>query len=164
VKLFFGIDVVLDVILRREPWAAEAALLLIEVEEKRADGFIANDTVSTVHYIVAKARDSKAAATAVTDLLRIVSIVPLGDADFQQALVLELAQFEDAVQAAAALSIGADYLVTRNAKDFRGIPIYVRSAGEVLALMEPAASGGTAERPAHPSENVPDAEKPRRRR
>ena len=72
--------------------------------------------------MVARAKDARVAATAVTDLLRRVHMVPLGDADFQQALVLGLSDFEDAVQAAAALKIGADYLVTRNAADFEGIP------------------------------------------
>jgi hypothetical protein len=127
-------------------------------------GFIASHTVTTVHYIVAKGKDKKVAATAVTDLLRIVRVVPLADADFQQALVLGLADFEDAVQAAAALSIGADYLVTRNEKDFQGIPIPVRSAGEVLALIERPTTSDAAKRLARPGGSVPDAEGPRRRR
>jgi hypothetical protein len=42
---------------------------------------------------------------------------------------------EDAVQALAALKVEADYLVTRNATDFRGIAIPVRSAGEILPLL-----------------------------
>ena len=56
-------------------------------------------------------------------------------ADFQQALILGLADFEDAVHAAAALKIGADYLITRNEPDFQGISVPIRSAGEVLPLI-----------------------------
>jgi hypothetical protein len=41
-----------------------------------------------------------------------------------------------AVQVAAALQIGASFLVTRNERDFSGSPIPIRSAGEVLALLE----------------------------
>ncbi len=134
-KLLLDINVVLDVVLARRPWVADAALLLSAVEEGRAQGHVAGHTITTVHYIVAKVKDRQTAATAVTDLLRIVRVVPLGDADFQQALVLGLADFEDAVQAAAALGIGADYLVTRNADDFSGIPVPVRTPGEVLALL-----------------------------
>lgn len=134
-KLLFDINIVLDVVLERTPWVAEAALLLSAVEEGRAEGFVAGHTLTTVYYIVAKEKGRTAAATAVTDLLRIVRVVPLTDADFHQALVLGLADFEDAVQAAAALSIGATWLITRNEKDFQGIPVSVRSAGEVLALM-----------------------------
>ncbi len=70
-----------------------------------------------------------------SDLLRLLHDVPLGDADFQQALVLGRGDLEDAVQAAAALKIGADYLITRNERDFRGCSIPIRTAGEILALL-----------------------------
>jgi len=135
VKLLLDINVVLDVILARSPWAGEAAALLSAVEEGRAEGYVAGHAITTIHYIVAEEKGRQAAATAVTDLLRLVQIVPLGDADFHQALILGLADFEDAVQAAAALKIGADYLVTRNERDFRGISVPIRAAGEVLPLI-----------------------------
>jgi predicted nucleic acid-binding protein len=135
VKLLLDINVVLDVILARSPWIHEAAPLLSAVEEGRAEGYVAGHTITTIHCIVAKEKGRQVAATAVTDLLRIVHAVPLGDADFQQALVLGLADFEDAVQAAAALKIGADYLITRNEQDFRGVPVPIRTAGEILTLI-----------------------------
>ena len=43
--------------------------------------------------------------------------------------------FEDAVQTIAALQIGADYLVTRNGRDFNQKRVEIRTAGEVLALL-----------------------------
>jgi len=48
---------------------------------------------------------------------------------------------EDAVQAVACLRVGADFLVTRNPKDFRGAPITLRAPGEVLALIASTESG-----------------------
>lgn len=134
-RLLFDINVLLDVILARSPWAAEAAQLLSVVEKGGAEGYVAAHSITTIHYLVAKQKGSKGAGTAITDLLRIVRVVPLGDADFQQALVLGLTDFEDAVQAAAALQVGADYLVTRNTRDFEGVPLPVRTAGEVFALL-----------------------------
>lgn len=134
-RLLVDIDVVLDIVLVRTPWAAEAASLLSAVEAGRAEGYVAGHTITTIHYVVERVKGRSVAANAVTDLLRIVRVVPLGDPDFQQALILGLNDFEDAVQAAAALQVGADFLVTRNARDFRGIPVQVRSAGEVLALL-----------------------------
>jgi predicted nucleic acid-binding protein len=134
-KLLIDINIVLDVILARDPWADEAALLLSGVEEGRAAGYVAGHTITTVHYIAARQRDRRSAATAVTDLLRIVESVPMGDPDFHQALVLGLEDFEDAVQAAAALKIGADFLVTRNRWDFEGVTIPCRTAGELLPLL-----------------------------
>jgi predicted nucleic acid-binding protein len=135
VKLLLDIDIVLDVVLNRAPWAADAAVLLTAVEEGRANGFIAGHTITTIRYIIGKATDRTGATHAVSDLLRLLDVVPLGRADFQQALAPGLGDFEDAVQATAALRIGADYLVTRNEPDFRGIPVPIRTAGEILALI-----------------------------
>ena len=134
-KLLIDINVVLDVILARQPWVGDAARLLAEIEQGTAQGYIAGHTLTTVHYIVAKEKGRQAAATAVTDLLRILDVVPLEAADFHQAVVLGLADFEDAVQAAAGLKVGVDYLVTRNEKDFRGAPLDARPPAVILALL-----------------------------
>ncbi|MGH7466852.1 MAG: PIN domain-containing protein [Longimicrobiales bacterium] len=134
-RILIDINVLLDVVLHREPWVYEAAPLLTAAEEGRVDGYISSHTVTTIYYLVSKTRDRLAAGTAVTDLLRIARVVPVGEPDFQQALVLDLADFEDAVQVAAALNVGADYLVTRNEADFRDAPVAIRTPAEVLALL-----------------------------
>lgn len=134
-RLLLDINVVLDVVLGREPWVRDAARLLSAVEDGNAEGHVAAHTITTIHYIVAREKSRQVAARAVTDVLRIVRVVPIAAADFQQALVLGIRDFEDAVQAAAALQIGADYLVTRNTRDFRGAPVEVRTPGEVLAIL-----------------------------
>jgi len=120
-KLLLDINVILDVVLGREPWLNEASRLLSALEDREAEGYVAAHTITTIHYIVA-------------DVLRVVRVVPITSADFQQALVLGISDFEDAVQAVAALQIGADYLITRNTKDFKASPVEVRTPGEALAM------------------------------
>lgn len=129
------INVILDVLLERQPWAADSARLLDAAERRLIDGYAAGHTITTVHYIVARNAGVRKAATAVTDLLRILQIVPLEAPDFAQALVLGMADFEDAVQAAAAARVGADYVATRNEKDFRRSPVKPRSPSGILALL-----------------------------
>ena len=102
---------------------------------------MAGHAVTTVHYIVERARCRTAAVTAVSDLLQLVDVVVLGRGEFQRALSLGLADYEDAVQVAACLKIGADVLVTRNARDFKGAPVVTRSAGELLALLASSPTG-----------------------
>ncbi len=134
-KILFDINVVLDVILKREPWSRDSSALLDAAERRKVTGYVAAHTITTVYYIVAKVSGARRAATAVADLLRIVKIAPIAEADFTQALVLGIADFEDSVQAAAAAKVGADYIATRNGKDFRNSPVKPRSPAELLAML-----------------------------
>jgi len=127
-------NILLDVILDRNPWAEEATVLLDVIAKRRAPGYVASHAVTTVYYIVERAEGRATAITAVSDLLELLEVVPLEGADFQRALALGLKDYEDAVQAAACLKVGAKFLVTRNERDFKGAPVTPRSAAEVLAL------------------------------
>ncbi len=134
-KLLLDINVLLDVLLQRNPWAEPAAHLLTRIERGEASGFVAGHTLTTVHHVVSRARNRLSAAAAVTDLLRFLEIVPIEKVDFNQALVLPIDDFEDAVQAAAALKIGVDYVVTRDEKGFRALSIPSVNSGEILSLL-----------------------------
>jgi predicted nucleic acid-binding protein len=135
VKLLIDINVLLDVVLEREPWVASAAQLLSAVESNRADGYVAGHTITTVHYVVSHGRNRNAAGAAVSDLLRIMDVIPIAREDLQYAIGLSMSDFEDAVQVAAALKIGAHYIVTRNEKDFRSSSIPIADPPTILALL-----------------------------
>jgi predicted nucleic acid-binding protein len=135
VKLLLDINVLLDVLLDRDPWSEAASLLLSAVESEKAQGFVAPHTLPTIYYVMAQSRDRSVAAGAVTDLLRILDVAPLTKADYQESLALAISDFEDAIQAVAASKLGADYLVTRNEKDFRGAAVPVSDPATVLALL-----------------------------
>jgi predicted nucleic acid-binding protein len=134
-KLLLDINVILDAALRRDPWKGEAGRLLTAVERGEADGYIAAHTLTTIHYYVSKHSGRVAGNAVVAALLRIVRVVPVGGADFLQALLPGTDDFEDAVQTIAALQIGADYVVTRNGRDFNEELVEIRTPGEVLALL-----------------------------
>ena len=134
-KLLLDINVLLDVLLQRDPWSESAAQLLTNIERGDARGFVAGHTLTTVHYVVSRARDRQSAATAITDLLRLLEVVPIEKIDFNQALVLPMDDFEDAIQAAAVLKIGADYVVTRDEKGFRGLSVPSVTPGAILSLL-----------------------------
>jgi predicted nucleic acid-binding protein len=133
--LLIDTNVVLDVILRREPWVHEAAALLDACGRGTARAYIAAHAVTTIHYVVTRAIDRRAATAAISDLLELVTVVPAGDTDFRRALTIGLGDFEDAVQVTSFLQCGANVLVTRNSRDFRSAKIETRTAGEVLALI-----------------------------
>ena len=128
-------NVLLDVILAREPWGAEAARLLDAIADGRIEGHVAGHSITTVYYLVERSHGREAATTAVADVLAILRVVSLGADDFLRALSFDLRDYEDAVQVAAALRVGAACIVTRNPKDFKAAAVPPRSAGEVLARL-----------------------------
>jgi predicted nucleic acid-binding protein len=135
-RLLVDINVALDVILAREPWVTEASLLFSAIQEGLAEGFLAGHAIPTIHYIVRENRkDREMADAAIEGLLRIFTVVGAENADFHRALALGFSDFEDAVQAACALKVNADRIVTRNIRDFRDSPIAGESPGAVLAAI-----------------------------
>lgn len=100
-----------------------------------AQGFVAGHTLPTIYHVVAKAQGRAAASGAMHDLLRVLEVVPVEKKDFYRALSLPMDDFEDAVQAAAALRIDAQYLVTRNERDFRGTSMSTATPATVLSIL-----------------------------
>lgn len=139
-RLLVDLNIVLDVVLKRDPWFRDAMTLLNALSAGAARGYVASHAIATLYYLVNKANGRVAAVTAVTDILGICAVAPLGTADFQRALALGFADFEDAVQVAAALQTGCTFIATRNTADFRGSPVPVRTAGELLSLLPPMPS------------------------
>lgn len=133
------VNVVLDVLADREPWADHSARVLAHVEHGRATGCVAAHTVTTLHYLLSRHRDQEAAREHVRTLLRLFEVAPVDEDRLLQALDLGLRDFEDAVQAACALREGVDVLVTRNESDFAGIGVEVLSPVRLLARLRDAA-------------------------
>jgi len=131
--LFLDANVVLDVLARREPWVHEAALVLSAVEAGRVTGAVAAHTVTTLYYLLAKVLGRDEAVAALIRLTKLVDVVPVDRSVILEAIALGLKDLEDGVQAVCALRIEAEYVVTRNGRDFQGAGLVVATPGEVLA-------------------------------
>lgn len=129
-------NILLDLVLAREPWAAEAGALLTAVHHGRAQGVVAAHTITTLFYLMARGGGRQRAREVVGQLLDTVRVVPVAERELRQALGSDLADYEDAVQAMVAVACGARFIATRNLKDCAGAPVPALPPGEVLALLE----------------------------
>lgn len=136
VKLLIDINVLLDMALDRHPWADDTEALLAEIEKGRASGFIAAHTITTIHYIVARAENAAVASGTVSGFLRLLDVVPVDRADLQQALAMGFRDFEDAVQGVCAMKAGVDAIISRDVRDFAGFRIPVADAAGILSLLD----------------------------
>lgn len=125
-------DVLLDVALDRAPWADASAGLLDLLERRPRMAFVAWHTVSNFHYLVRPSRGPDRARAFLSDLTGFASVAAAGTDDLRFALALPLADLEDAMQVAAARACGAQYIATRNVKDFQASPVPARTPAQLL--------------------------------
>ena len=126
-RVLFDTNVVLDVLLDREPYVEAASYLFSQVEQGELVGSICATTVTTVYDLTAKALDGARAVHNVQTLLMLFEVATVNRAVLEAALTAEFSDFEDAVIHEAARHTAAGAIVTRNARDFAkaSIPIYV---------------------------------------
>ena len=134
-RLLLDVNVLLDVLLDRDPWAESASALWAAVESGKARGFIPAHDVTTIHTLMRKARGGAFADRGVSDLLSVFGVARVDAAVLKAALSLRFADFEDAVCAAAGAAARCNLLVTRDPAGFRGSPVEVASPGEALVRL-----------------------------
>jgi predicted nucleic acid-binding protein len=117
--ILIDLNVILDVLQKREPFFEISARLLAAVETGRVEGFIAAHSITTLFYLIQKGKSSADAKAMITNLLQFMNIIPVEQSTIEQALNLDYRDFEDAVQMIAAVQNKMDYLITRNTKDFQ---------------------------------------------
>ena len=116
--ILFDTNVILDVMLLRQPFASTAAALMAAVERGEISGMLAATTVTTIYYLTAKAIGQPQAHKEVAKLLMLFSVAPVSGSVLEAALRLPFKDFEDAVIHEAARLAGAQGIVTRNGPDF----------------------------------------------
>lgn len=134
-KLLLDTNVILDVLLDREPHATASSGLWALIEERKASGFVAAHAPTTIHDLVRKDRDARVARRVIGTILKAFRVARVDEAVLSRALDLGWSDYEDAVTAAAAIAAGCDLLVTRNPRDFKDSPIPVLEPASALAVL-----------------------------
>jgi len=134
-RILFDTNVVLDVLLDRQPHVEASAAAWAAVETGISEGMLAAHAVTTLHYLVRKEMGTIKARRIVSALLRVFGVAAVNGAVVQEALQSPFSDFEDAVTAAAARLAGCEYIVTRDPKGFRGSPVRSLTPEAVLPIL-----------------------------
>ncbi|MBD2776711.1 PIN domain-containing protein [Iningainema tapete] len=118
-RVLFDSDVVLDVLLQRQPFFAASALALDTVPQEKVEGYLAAHAVTNMFYLLRRHLGSEKSREALNTLMSKMRVAAVTDAVIRSALTSSFADFEDAVTHAAAISEGIEAIATRNIKDFR---------------------------------------------
>ncbi len=125
-------DVLIDIALDRHPHSAPAVELLDRIEHGAENACIAWHSVSNLYYLVAPARGGVSTRDFILELTRFVAVASTDTEAVRYAAELPMADFEDALQVAAARACGARHIVTRNIKDYERSPIRAVSPGDAI--------------------------------
>lgn len=131
-KILIDTNVVLDLLLEREPFVENAILLFEQIEQGNLEGYIAATTITNIFYIVRKTEGREVAIAAVNRLLIGLQFCAVDRQTIETALSLALKDFEDSIQLACAMLSQLDAIVTRDRKDFIGSKLPIYSPTELL--------------------------------
>lgn len=94
-------------------------------------------TLTDIFYIVRRhTRSIEQARQAVLETLIVMVICPVNRSILESALASSIADFEDAVQIACAVSQGLEAILTRDTQDFANSTIPVLSVRQLLEQLE----------------------------
>lgn len=128
-------DILVDVALDRLPFSDPAAELLDRIERGPANAFVAWHTVSNFYCLVASSQGGASARDFIVEMTRFVAVATTDTEALHYAASLPMADFEDAMQVAAARACGARFIVTRNVKDYQRSPIRAITPRDALEAL-----------------------------
>jgi predicted nucleic acid-binding protein len=134
-RILLDNDVVLDFILKRQPFFIEADEIFIRLQNKEFEVYISAITPINAFYTTRKEKGKEIALKAVEGLLKIVEVCRTDKQVLQDAFTLNFSDFEDAVQCSSALAENLDAIVTRNTKDYKNASITVYSPSDFLQIL-----------------------------
>jgi predicted nucleic acid-binding protein len=134
VRVFLDTDIILDLLLQREPYFDAAARLFLLLQQERIEGCVSPLIFSNLFYILRKERSGPEAFSILRRLRLLTRVLRVDEETLDAALSSSFSDFEDAIQYYAALEYDVHAIVTRNKRDFRLAKLPVLSAEECLAL------------------------------
>ena len=134
--LLIDTNIIIDVAANREPFT-EKSLNVIELcANSKVTGYLSSRSFCDIFYILRKDMSVELRKDFIKEIRKYLNTAIITDEIIDKALNNnDITDFEDAIQYACAESIGADYIVTRNIKDFGNGPVKAVTPEDLLELL-----------------------------
>ena len=116
-------DILIDVALEREPFSEHSSKVLDHAETRSFQAFIAWHSIANFYYTVSSSLQNHHAKEFIKELLNFIKVSPTKTKDALYAGSLDVPDFEDALQIAAAKACNAKYIITRNLIHYKKSPV-----------------------------------------
>ena len=132
-RLLIDANILLDVLQNRQPYAADSAKIWKLCETAQDLGFVTALSFANLVYVMRKELDPETIEEVYRKLELIFQFTELSSKDLDKAVAMKWNDFEDALQVAAAERMNADYIITRNVRDFLHSRVMALTPAEYLA-------------------------------
>ena len=132
VNVLIDTNVILDVLCNRTDFVEASAAVLKYCEVKEIQGYVSALSFPNIVYIMRKELTNEKIKEIINTLSLILTVADLKASDLKKAADLDFNDFEDALQAVCASKVQAQYIVTRNIKDFQNSKIPAIKPAELL--------------------------------
>lgn len=131
--LLIDANIILDVLLNRPDYVKNSALIWKLCETEKATGYVSALTFANLVYIMRKQLNPEKIEEVYQKLSLIFEFADFRVSDLTHAAELHWKDFEDAVQSVTAERIHADYMITRDVRDFSQSKVRAFTPSELLA-------------------------------
>ena len=131
-KVLIDTNIILDVLCKRLAFYEDSAKIFKLCEVKKISGVISALSIPNIMYILRKELDADKTREILDSLMLIFSVADLKADDLKKAADMRFKDYEDAIQSACATRIKANYIVTRNIKDFSESKVTAIKPAELL--------------------------------
>ena len=136
-KYLIDTNIILDVLLKREPFYNDSASILTLSRQEDIILYVSASSITDIYYIAYQTlRNKEKVKQMLRKLLKIVLIAGVLGDEIRNALALSWRDFEDSVQYSVALLQEMDGIVTRNPSDYKESEIKVWRPEEFLLLRQ----------------------------
>lgn len=134
-KALIDTNILLDVFRENKDFFDASYNVLILCDNKILDGRISTLTIANSVYYLKKVYNKDECNSIIFKLGAFLKFEDFKSKHVFDAINLDFNDFEDALQTATAIDINADYIITRNKKDFKKSPIKVVTPEEMLTIL-----------------------------
>ena len=133
-KILLDTNVVLDLLLAREPFVAYAREIFVLIENGEIEGYLCANSVTTLHYLIGREKNKEEADEIISELLSLFEVTLVDKKVLTDATTNNGVDYEASVIYTSAFHHDIEIIVTRDKKGFKNAKISTLTPQEFLAF------------------------------
>lgn len=131
-KVLIDTNIIMDVLANREGFSEPASQIFKLCELGKVQGFVYALSIANIAYIMRKELERSRIEEVISKLALIFTIADMKGDDLKKAAAQPIDDFENALQSVCASRLKADFIVTRNLKDFKNSKVMAIKPSELI--------------------------------